>query len=216
MSLINEALKKAQMNRQGKDAPAANHPSISAVAAGGGAQRTRLVPIATLGVVVAAVAGLYWAGIFGGAGAPEPVEVPAKPAAAKPPAAPVVAEAPKADAAAEVKPPAEVSAEPVAVAPVVPEKAAEPVAPVAPAPTPEVEKPAVPVLPVKSPAVETLVGLMNLSMVRKSTGRCVIDGAIYKVGAVVKADPLIKIESIGDAGVVFTDARGVRYEKSRN
>lgn len=213
MSLINDALKKAQLERNGKNAPAASNPDVSTAVTGGvaGGRRGVLVALVFL-VLIGAGGAAYFSGVFDAA---EPVAslppkaAPKAPSPAVPPTKPAVVAEAKPEPAAPVVP--AVPAPPPAPAPAAPIPAPAPVEVAAPAPAP-----AAPVAPKKDPAVETLVGLMNLSLVRKSTGRCVLDGSIYKVGELVKSDPLIKLEEVSDSGVVFTDAKGVRYEKNRN
>lgn len=211
MSLINDALKKAQLERNGKNAPAASNPDVSTAVTGGvaGGRRGVLVALVFL-VLIGAGGAAYFSGVFDAA---EPVASLPPKAAPKAPSPAVPPTKPAVVVVAEAKP------EPAA--PVVPAIPAPPPAPAPAAPLPapapvEVAAPAAPVAPKKDPAVEALVGLMNLSLVRKSTGRCVLDGSIYKVGELVKSDPLIKLEAVSDSGVVFTDAKGVRYEKNRN
>ncbi len=226
MSLINDALKKAQMDRQGKDAPAVNSPDVSGVARGGASGGAGRGLLLLLLVLAAAGAGVYFSGVLEG---DSPAAAPAgRPAvvAKAPDVAPVAAKAPaeSPDAkSAPVAPSAEVAPVPAAPAAVAPTPAEAPVAPpVAPVVPAAPVAPVVPVVPVapaepaKNPAVATLVSLMQVSLTRKNTGRCVIDGVIRKVGETMNANPLIVIESIEDGGVVFRDANGVRYEKSRN
>lgn len=205
MSLINEALKEAQREAQGDDAPAVRESrSLNAHLA----PRSSKAPLIAGGVVfVLAVAGTWFALRKPPA---EPVAPTVPPVVAAEPEAseptPPVAPKPPAEStgtevAAVTPPPAEVA--PAAVAPVAPVPPAPP-APVA---------PVAPAEPVQNEQVVQMISLMRLSMVRKATGRAVIDGVIVKVGDRISEQPLLVLTKVGDAGIVFTDGAGVTYEK---
>lgn len=207
MSLINEALKKAQMEGGGKSAPAVRNPDVSSAALK--ARRPKVALFAVIGVAVAVAGGV---GYY--------VMMPDEPAPV------VVRRVPK---VARVEP--DIAAKPAvqeALAVVNPEAAPAPAAEVksvaveAPAPSaPEAVAPAATVArvaavappPVRDPDVEDALGRMNLSLGRKQTGRCVIDGSVYKIGDRVSLHPVIEIKGITDSGVIFSDGNGVEYEK---
>lgn len=186
MSLINEALKKAQSEQYGKNAPSARTPG-----AGGGAppagRPVRFVP--------ALFAGLFLACLAGGVG--------------------YFLFMPKEEPAAVVKPP---------VRHFPPTRSVAPVKPVSgvPAPVPKVEPPAPPVAkpgPITSKsnsAVAALVEVMRVSFARADTGRCVVNGVVYRIGDKVMDEPPIMLAKVTDEGVVFTDAAGCEYPKDLN
>lgn len=197
MSLINEALKQAQRESQGPNAPAVRDADVST------ANKSRGGPnFAVIAVVLLAV---------GGAGAwfvlrdtPAPADTRAAVTTPVPtrPAEP----APKApEPAVTVTPPAPPV---VPVAAIV--KPAEPAAPVVPA---EPEAPVAPAAPVQNPQVLQMMSLMRLSMVRKSTNRAVIDGVVVKVGDRLSEQPPLVLAEVTDNSVIFKDGEGVSYEK---
>lgn len=198
MSLINEALKQAQRETQGDNAPAIRDAHVAdATRAVGGSKLPLVIGVLTVSVA-AGVA--FW---VLGESAPSTPPVQAKvvdtvPAPVAPPAAPVApVVAPKPPIA-----PAVVAAE----APVVKPPEVAVVTPVAPAVEP-------PPAPVRNPAIEEMVSLMRLSLVRKATSRAVIDGVVVKVGDRVSEQPALTMVEVVDGGVVFRDAAGLTYEK---
>lgn len=202
MSLINEALKKAQQDVHGDAAPASRHPSSGSAGEVRSAGRGKLI---LLGVILLAVvaAGAVW--VLDSEEAPAPVAPPRVAPVAKP-----------------QPPPAPVVEEPIIiVTPIRPAPVAVPAAPPAPpalpAPVAVVAPVAVEVAvvaaPQRSSQVEAMVELMRVSLGVVRTGRCVVDGIVFKVGDTIATDPLITLKSVSADSVIFTDANGLTYEK---
>lgn len=193
MSLINEALKQAQREAQGGDAPAVRDADVAEAVAGGG-RRYRMWAMILVAAVAAGAAGVWWSG--------RSVEAPdAKRTAVAPPS---VAPAPATTTSSS-----SVTTAP-AGAVVTPDVPAEPVAPVAPPPPPP---PPAPVVPEKNAQLVEMVSLMRLTLVKRTTGRAVIDGVVVKVGDKLSEEPLLILDAVTDSGVVFKDAAGLVYEK---
>jgi hypothetical protein len=225
MSLINEALKKAQREGNGKDAPAARNPDVTSATQNG--RKPGLGAIAGGVVALLAVAGGvgYYltqdepkAEVASAVPAPkvEHKAVAETPAVAKPVESSVTPAVPSPEVkpagatpfTGEVAKPAEVVTKvetPVAVNPV-----DAPVTPVTPVIPPV---PVTPSAPVQNPEITEMIGRMKVSLGRKKTGRCVIDSVVFKVGDQLSASPAINIKSVTDTEVVFSDVNGVEYAK---
>lgn len=195
MSLINEALKKAQAQEHGKHAPAAMTPS--AVASSG------VSPAVIVGALVV-VAALGAAGYFVFASKDEPAVKS------------TVAEAPKVEAptavkaAVEISKVAEIPKEVEAPKPVETPKVVEPVTITQVTPLKPVD--ATPE-PKRNEAVVLLIDAMNVSLGRKSNQRAVIDGRVRQSGDELCGNPQILLETVDDTTLTFVDANGVRYIK---
>ncbi len=198
MSLINEALKQAQRETQGDNAPAIRDAHVSDATRDVGGSKFPLV-LAAL-VVAAGAGGAFW--FFGGSA---PAVPPAPPKVVETTPAPV-APAPVVAAKPPVEPPAAAVEPPVAKAPeVAPVVAVATLTPAAAVETPPA--------PVRNAAIEEMVSLMRLSLVRKATSRAVIDGVVVKVGDRLSEQPLLILVEVTDGGVLFRDAAGLTYEK---
>lgn len=220
MSLINEALKKAQKDGNGKDAPAARSPDVSSAALNnrkpGGA---KVIAAVVAILAVAGAAGYYFMQGEAPSGtsvppvqnaennplekaAPplKPVETPVVPSGVAPDSTP--APTPSVGEAAK---PAETTVN--VAAPEVVKSAEAPVAPVVPI------APVTPQAPVQNPEIVGMIGRMKVSFGRKKTGRCVIDTVMFKVGDQLSPSPVINIRAVTDTEVVFSDVNGVEYTK---
>lgn len=210
MSLINDALKQAQREAHGDNAPAVRDVHVSGAASSVGRSR---FPLFFGALIAASVAGAgYWFYVKPEAPAPVPPKVadtapkitapapePTVPAP-KSAIAPPVAHAPAIAAtvaAAPAKATSSGSSEPAVVIP-----GAEPVS-----------EAVAPPVPVKNPALIEMVASMRLSLVRKATSRAVIDGVVVKVGDQLCEQPRLVLAEVTDSGVVFKDAAGLMYEK---
>lgn len=220
MSLINEALKKAQKEGNGKDAPAARSPDVTSAARNG--RKPGGAAIAAGVVVILAVAGgagYYFTRdeptpvisstapvqttetkpVAEGSGVAKSTETPVSPATSTSETTKPVATTPPVGEIAKPTETTTKATEPVTVKPV-----GVPVTPVA---------PVTPSAPVRNPEITEMIGRMNVSFGRKKTGRCVIDTVMFKVGDQLSPSPVINIKAITDTEVVFSDANGVEYSK---
>jgi len=189
MSLINEALKKAQSEQHGRNAPSARTPSLAATPGAAGRSRRPFVLVLAVLLVLAGAGAFY---LF-----QTPADAPLPPVTPRPkPVVKPVTPAPTAPAAP--------------VVPVVPKTGTPAATPDAPVAIPE--KP--PVRVTKSnPAVAALVDVMRVTFARADTGRCVVDGVVRKVGDRVVEEPRLDVFKVTDSAVVFVDAAGYEYTK---
>ena len=185
MSLINEALKKAQAEQHGKAAPSSRSPGIVAPPPRG--RPNRALPLIGGGVILVGGAFALLQVFPFSEETPPPAPAPHRKVVAPVPAKP-----------AEPAPP-------VATPPPVAVKKPEVTAPV-------VEKPKPPA-PKTNPAVAALVEVMRVTFAKASTGRCVVDGVILRVGERVSEEPRITVFKVTDETVIFADANGVEYAK---
>jgi hypothetical protein len=183
MSLINDALKKAQTEEHGKKAPAAMTPSATA--------STGVSPAIIVGALV--VVAVLGAGAYFAFSTKEEAAVKSASVEVPKVEAPVVS----------VKPPV-VEAPKVVEVPKVVEapKVVEPVKLVEVAPMPK-----------ENLAVRALIDAMSVSLGRKANQRAVIDGRVRQVGDQLCDNPQILLEVVDDTMLTLVDANGVRYIK---
>jgi hypothetical protein len=239
MSLINEALKKAQKQRSGEAPPLASMPSIGGqspanIARGAGSARAKslLVPVGTaaaaLGLVVAGAAFLFRSKPAAVATSPAPAVRPEAPAATHPP--PVVAAEPPSPAATAKATPAKaenVFVLPVATAPVAPPKTEpliaaapapariEPPAP-APQPVPETAKAPPPKL---APRAINYIESLRVAGIRASTtdpkdSKVLMNDRVYRVGNLVEPEMGLRLVGITADSLTFEDEHGGRYTRT--
>jgi hypothetical protein len=216
MSLINEALKKAQRQRT----PDAGAPDLAASAnapSGPIVRRSRPMPAQTLLLIVAGAAVLI---VFSAIGTvylmnrtPEPKSVPVTilpppPVAPAPDTSPSpVIVAPSLDVASNA--PAESSAPAAVELPAIPLTQPAPTAPTAePAPAPA------PALP--DPRIQTFVDAIRVAGIRSSgaESKVLMNDRVYRVGDTVDLALGIKLEAVAPDSLTFVDAHGASYKKN--
>jgi hypothetical protein len=216
MSLINEALKKAQRQRT----PDAGAPDLAASAnapSGPIVRRSRPMPAQTLLLIVAGAAVLI---VFSAIGTvylmnrtPEPKSVPVTilpppPVAPAPDTSPSpVIVAPSLDVASNA--PAESSAPAAVELPAIPLTQPAPTAPTAePAPAPA------PALP--DPRIQTFVDAIRVAGIRSSgaESKVLMNDRVYRVGDTVDLALGIKLEAVAPDSLTFVDAHGASYKRN--
>ena len=217
MSLINEALKKAQRQRT----PDADAPDLAASAnapSGPIVRRSRPMPAQTLLLIVAGAAVLI---VFSAIGTvylmnrtPEPKSVPVTilpppPVAPAPDTSPSpVIVAPSLDVASTASnAPAESSAPAAVELSAIPLTQSAPTAPIAePAPAPA--------LP--DPRIQTFVDAIRVAGIRSSgaESKVLMNDRVYRVGDTVDLALGIKLEAVAPDSLTFVDAHGASYKKN--
>ncbi len=225
MSLINDALKKAQKQRAGEAPSLGSMPSI------GGERPTQIAsrrkssgaPPLLLwgglgaGLIALGVAGLF---VFGGKSktpAPAVATAPASPPVVQPPATPSPAPAPQPTSAFTI--PNATPAPPPSPTPAAP---AVTVAKEAPAPTSAPTVTATPQAPVVAPArplephaIEFIDKLKVAGiMARGSDSKVLMNDRVYRAGSLVDATLGLRLVEIAPAALTFEDANGGRYTRT--
>jgi hypothetical protein len=240
MSLINDALKKAQKQRTGEAPPLASMPSIGGESPAHIAKRAKPAGFNTLFLRVGIGAGALL--IVLGVGAYYIFRSPAKATAApSPQPAPVVAtslQQPSSPVAGPVKtgepapafnlpiaaPPAVVeqpapvpvtTAAPAQKAPAVPSVAAkpQPASPVAKTP----DEPPVPVAPAKmdNKAVAYIENLRVAGIRASATdSKVLMNDRVYRLGDIVEREMGLKLIGITSSSMTFEDERGAKYTRN--
>jgi hypothetical protein len=218
MSLINEALKKAQRQRA-PDADASALPAPAGAPSGPIVRRSRPMPVQTLLLIVAGAAVLI---VFSAIGTvylmnrtPEPKSVPVTILPPPP-----------------VTPASDMSPSPVIVAPTLdiastasaesstptPAAVELPTTPLAqPAPTaPTVEPAAVPAPALPDPRIQTFVDAIRVAGIRSSgaESKVLMNDRVYRVGDTVDMALGIKLEAVAPDSLTFVDAHGASYKKN--
>ena len=238
MSLINEALKKAQRQRSLDAAPLSSAPSGIAAAAVTTHERSAThrhrsnapvwfgVGLLLLGAGATVLIMRY--GFAPAAPGPVAASTSAPPAAAPAPApAPVSLPPPAPEPivtlppiAPVAPPPAAVTARPAPAAPARPAPRLSPAPEAAPAPDPSPAP--VAVVPVAAPAVEdhetqvkTFLASARLAGVRgqDAQARVLMNEKVYRLGNVVEPELGLRLSAVRAGLLVFTDAEGRTYEK---
>jgi hypothetical protein len=216
MSLINEALKKAQRQRAPDAAAGAYDPAVSAdLSSGPIARRRRPMPAQTLLLIVAGAAVLV---VFSAVGtvylmnrSPEPKSVPVTilpppPVEAAPDAVAVPANIAPATAAPspELSPPAVVALPPSTAVLAVPPAEPTSIPPVVPAPA----------LP--DPKIQTYVDAIHVAGIRSSgaDSKVLMNDRVYRVGDTVDVELGLKLAKVASDSLTFIDARNVSYRKN--
>ena len=220
MSLINEALKKAQKQRTGEAPPLASLPAIGGEAPARIAGRTKSAPLTALlvrlGGGVAALAVVIVAALFLFRDKPAATAATPPPAvAATAPVAPpdVPATAPRATGNTFVLPIAP-PPEPVTAKP---EPAAASVAPV---PAPEPEKPAPDRAAAPPPRLEpratTFIENIRVAGIRASgtDSKVLMNDRVYRIGDLVEHELGLRLVGITSSSLTFEDERGGRYTRN--
>lgn len=225
MSLINDALKKAQKQRTGESPPLAAMPGVGGQPAARIAHRTKPAAYelpylqigAGLGLAIVLVVGGVYLGRFLKS---DPAESsPAKPAS-------VAKAAPKTEAAPPAAKPAPSSATtfvlPIAApssnpAPLIAAAAADTPKPVAitlPPPEPEPVKPTVP--PKFETKGITFIESLRVAGIRASAtdSKVLMNDRVYRVGDTVEHEMGIKIIGITASSLSFEDQNGARYTRN--
>ncbi len=226
MSLINDALKKAQKQRTGEG------PDLSALPAIGGESATRIArrdKPTGFNTLVLWIGGGAAALLLLGAGgffavhlltrAPEPAAVPKTVTTTAAPAKPTETAPKTADTSvAPVNPsvtiPATSAPAPAVVAatPVVETKPVV-VAPVAPPPEPP--KPAAPP-PKMEPKAITFIEALKVTGIRASTtdSKVLMNDRVYRIGDIVEHQMDLKLAGITSTSLTFEDEKGARYTRN--
>jgi hypothetical protein len=235
MSLINDALKKAQKQRTGEPAPLASMPSIGGEPAAKIAKRAKPVAFNALLIRIGLVTGALIVVLVGGylalhakhstpapavvSPAPKPAvtEVAVKPSAPTPkpagtvPAAPAVTfNLPIAAPAAEEHPPVAATVTPPAL-PV----ETKPAAVVS---TPPVEVKPVPAAPAAKlgPKEINFIESLRIAGIRASAtdSKVLMNDRVYRTGDIVEHDLGLKLIAITSNSLTFEDERGARYTRN--
>ena len=234
MSLINDALKKAQKQRTGESPALASLPSVGGESAARIARRSKPVGFNSLmvrvGLGVVALVVLVIGGIFA---VRFVLERPETPAPAKPaPVAQVVpkpAETPAPKPAESIAPPtfnvpaatpptpAPVKPAAVPVAETKPAAATAPMVQLPPLPEPEPVKPAAPppVPKMSSRAVAYLDGIRVAGIRASSTdSKVLMNDHVYRVGDIVEHELGLKLTGIASGALSFEDEHGAKYTRN--
>jgi hypothetical protein len=235
MSLINEALKKAQ-NQRTVELPAA--PSAALSPTGNGAQATvriakRPPPLAArtlIGLIGGGVFGLLAVGVvsffYFSASTTPPAAVAAKPPAAAPVPAPVANAQPAALAASgagNAAPPVapavpSVTTQPLVTVSLPPIPAAAPAGavPAVNATPPRPTPPPAPAAPSTNPKISEFVDALRISVVRLSPTdpKVVLNGQVFRSNDVVDRGLNVRLIKIEAARLVFKDTNGCEYIKA--
>lgn len=233
MSLINEALKKAQRQRteaaSGGDTPTDGSPGIAKRAAPKSAKSMVLMAVGVLVIVVLAIALTAW-WITRPIGQPGTEVARAKPAPAAPVAeapAPLVVPAISVPKSAEVAPRV-IAAKPEPKRPVASTapteansgSAATPVVTEAPATAPEVAsaapevKPA-PAAPQPDARIRQFVDSIRVAGIRSSgaDSKVLMNDRVYRLNQLVNPELGIRLTKVSSDSLTFTDRNGVEYVK---
>ncbi len=242
MSLINDALKKAQRQRTGPlDAPPMPGGSHGSARGGAGAPAQLLVLTVAGAVVVVVLSVVATVWFLNRAPAPKPTAKPAplvavaKPAAGTPEAspviiAPVIVHAPP-PAVEAAKPPETAAASPVTAAPASAPASPVSAAPVTPAPGASSPVAAAPVstpapIPSTTPAstaelpmdvrIATFVDNVHVTGIRASgTGsKVLMNDKVYRLGDVVDRLLGLRLVKIEPDSLTFADVNGTLYTKN--
>ena len=224
MSLINEALKKAQKQRTGESQSLSGLPSVGGEPAARIARRAKPVGFGSLitriglgagAVVLLVVAGIFLAKMLTSQpAAPAPASAKATVVAATEPAAKptdIAAEKPVAPAASNafVLP---VAAAPVTPAPVVAENKPAAAAVVVPPPPPPKPVPAAKL----EPKAITYIENIRVAGIRASGGdsKVLMNDRVYRVGDTVEHELGLKLTGITSNSLSFEDERGAKYTRN--
>ncbi len=229
MSLINEALKKAQKHRTGEPetlAPApggSGHTMITRRSEPRTTQQIVLISAGALVLIVLSIVGTFWFVNRTPAPKPAPKPVANKPADASAPSPIVVAPAIKPPAVAiesATKAPAPIAVAPMpAPAPVtptppLPEKVAPaPVEPLSAVPPPAAN--ATP--PAFDPRVHAFVDAVRVAGIRSSASgdsRVLMNDRVYRLNDIVDRTLGIRLTKVEPNILTFTDANGATYVKN--
>ncbi len=239
MSLINEALKKAQKQRTGEAPPLASMPAIGGESAARIARRAKPAPINTLlirlgmgaGALVVVLIAAVW--LLRRPSTPElPVPTPAAPVSTATPS-PASTPTPAASAPVVVPPPAAtastdpvftvpISAPPASAAPVAtPARnpapvAAAPVTAPSPAPAAAVPTPAPASAPARlEPRAITYIENIRVAGIRASASdsKVLMNDRVYRVGNTVEPELGLRLVEITASSLTFEDDRGARYTR---
>lgn len=225
MSLINEALKKAQKQRSGEAPPLASMPAIGGepaarIARGAKASFIPFVIAGSAGVAALGLAGFFLLRDRPAAAAPNPAAAVAAPAPATPatttaPAAPTpAAPAPKTAENTFVlpiaaPPPAAPAAAPATPAPAVTASAPEP----GPPPPAETRNPEPGRL--DSRAIQFIDGIKVAGIRAAGTdSKVLMNDRVYRIGDVVEYDLGLRLVGITAGSLTFEDARGARHTRN--
>ena len=223
MSLINDALKKAQKQRTDESPPVGSMPSIGGEPAARIAKRAKPLGFNSLLMWIGIGAGLVAALVVGGFFLVRGMT--AGPATTPPAKPPIVAQAttPPTEQSSPVKPSGSTPTSPYvlpAVPGAAPAKATVPAAvvvaaPVVPPPEPEIPKPAAPLLKLLPKAVAYIEAL-HVSGIRASTtdSKVLMNDRVYRVGDTVEHELGLKLAEITASSLTFEDERGARYTRN--
>lgn len=241
MSLINEALKKAQKQRTGEAPTLSSLPSIGGERPVQIARRTKPAGFNTLllrlglglgGLAVLIVGGVWlFRGDAGdGAKPAAPVAAAPAPAVASPPASETTAPAPVAAPPApspsvstfvvpNVTPGTPAPAAPIQTAPAAPVPRIEPAKPVAVAPAPVVEvpkpEPAAPPPRLEARAINFIESIRVAGIRASATdSKVLMNDRVYRIGNIVEAEMGLRLVEITSSSLTFEDERGGRYTRN--
>jgi hypothetical protein len=234
MSLINEALKKAQKHRTGEPetlAPASGgsgHTLITRRSEPRTTQQLVLIAAGALVLIVLSIVGTFWFVNRAPEPKPAPTPIAAKPAEASAPSPIVVAPAIRPPAVASeppAKPPTPLAVAPTpAPAPVTPtlpppEKVAPaPTEPVTAAPPPAAPPPAANATPPAfDPRVHAFVDAVRVAGIRSSASgdsRVLMNDRVYRLNDIVDRALGIRLTKVEPNTLTFTDANGATYVKN--
>ena len=228
MSLINDALKKAQRQRHDvQAATAAGETAGEPIEKRGRPMSAQLLIVLAAGgvvlIVVSAVITVFF--INRGAAAPIPpiVAKPAPAAIANTPSPVIVAPAPTATPKASVKPalPPKENAAPASLARATPPPAAEPI-PVAAVPSAEASvqsapppAAAAPEPPGPDPHIQSFVDSLRVAGIRSSgsDSKVLMNDRVYRLNDTVEPGLGLKLVKVTPDAISFSDAHGVIYVK---
>lgn len=217
MSLINEALKKAQKQRSGEAPPLASMPAIGGepaarIARGAKASFIPFVIAGSAGVAALGLAGFFLLRDRPAAAAPNPAASVVAPAPATP--ATTTAPAPKTAENTFVlpiaaPPPAAPAAAPATPAPAVTASAPEPGPPSpAEARNPEPGR-------LDSRAIQFIDGIKVAGIRAAGTdSKVLMNDRVYRIGDVVEYDLGLRLVGITAGSLTFEDARGARHTRN--
>jgi hypothetical protein len=231
MSLINDALRKAQKQRTGETPPLSSMPAIGGESAVRIAKRSKPAGFYTLLIRLGAGVTLLAVVIIGGAmllrkkappSAPQPPivsEAPAvKPAEAAPKPTPATT-TPAASFVVPVATPAPTSTPPKTEIPAVTKaETPKPAAAVVPTPTqpkPEPVKPAGPPPKLEPRAMNFIESLRVVGIRASATdSKVLMNDRVYRIGDMVEHDLGLKLVGITSSSLTFEDERGGRYTRN--
>ena len=220
MSLINDALKKAQKQRTGEAPPLAAMPGVGGQPATRIAQRTKPagydLPYRQIGlgagiVLVLVVGSVYLGRFLTSSG---PTEAPR----GKPPSVAMVTPKPESAAPAKAAP----TPVPAFVLPLAPAAAAtsslvvaKPVLKVPPAPAPEPVKPTEPPPKLELKAINFIESLRVAGIRASATdSKVLMNDRVYRVGHIVEHEMGLKLTGITASSLTFEDERGGSYTRN--
>lgn len=233
MSLINDALKKAQKQRSGEAPPLAAMPTIGGEAATRIAKRGRPTGFNTLlvrgGVGLAVAVVLVGGGLFLFRDRPAPAaDNPPAPKSAETPAPAAAAPAPTATAPAPaptqfvvpIATPTKTAPAPAATTTVATPAKVEPTPPAAPVAAPVAAQPAPPKVaapPAKlGPRAIAFIENLRVVGIRASAtdSKVLMNDRVYRVGDTVEHEMDLKLTGITSSSLTFEDEQGARYTRN--